>query len=73
MLISLKYFEISQIIEYNEDYSPLIAKDNKFIQYFIKNKKLTIIKNEFNEDQGVFNPIPNPQSPSPFPNENIFI
>ena len=39
MIIPLKYFEISQIIEYNEDYSPLIAKENKLIQYFFIIKK----------------------------------
>ena len=54
MIISLKYFEISQIIENNEDYFPLIAKENKLIQYFIENKEITITKSEFNEEQGTF-------------------
>ena len=54
MIISLKYFEISQIIENNEDYFPLISKENKLIQYFIENKEITITKSEFNEEQGTF-------------------
>ena len=55
ILISLKYFEIVQIIELCKDYHPLIARNNCLIQYCIKKNQLRIMKNIYNEKEGSFN------------------
>ena len=55
VLISLKYFEIQQIIDFGQNNCFLKAKDNILIQYSIKNKQIKIIKSLFNEKEGCFN------------------
>ena len=55
LLISLKYFDICQIIECNDsNLIPLKAKDNILIQYAINNNKIKIIKNVLSEEKGYF-------------------
>ena len=53
-LISLKFFEIVQKIELDENYNPLQAENNVLIQYYKKDKEIIFIKNEYNEIKGCF-------------------
>ena len=55
ILISLKFFEISQIIDFGENIYFIKAKDNILLQYIINNKQIIIIKRIFNEKEGSFN------------------
>ena len=54
-LISLKFFEIVQKIELDENYYPLKAENNVLIQYYKKDKEIKFIKNEYNEIKRCFN------------------
>ena len=55
ILISVKFFEISQIIDFGENIYFLKAKENILLQYLINNKQIIIIKRIFNEKEGSFN------------------
>ena len=55
-LISLQFYEISQIIQIKPNIYPLKARDNLFIEFKIeKDKEIKIIKKIYNEEKGSFN------------------
>ena len=54
MLVSLMHFDIIQIVKFNETYNFLKGINNGFIQYYIKDKKIGIIKQIYNEKKGYF-------------------
>ena len=54
ILICLKYFNIIQIIEISDRKYPLKIINNYLIQYSIKNNKIIITKEVFNEKKGFF-------------------
>ena len=52
ILVSPKYFDILQIIEFNNNYKFLKVINIAFIQYFINDKKVQIIKQIYNNKKG---------------------
>ena len=55
VLISIKYFDICQIFDSNENIYPLKAIDNALIQYNINDINIKLIINKYNEEKGYFN------------------
>ena len=54
ILISLKFFDVIQIIENSDKRYPLKIINNDLIQYSIKDNKIIIIKEVLNEKKGYF-------------------